>query len=155
MRRRLLSLLLPFCLILSGCEMLGLGGRCGDADELRVRTEHDTYRVGDDAEITIENCSGEDVFLRGVGSPEYGLEKKVDGSWEGAGGSFSLDYKRMKRVEHGGAYEVTTAVEPQAELVDSVPGTYRVVLALYDGDLPEGQRLPREARTSNAFEVTE
>ena len=152
MCRYLLSLFLPLCLTLSGCEILGLGGRCGDADGLSIETEHDTYHVGDDAEITLTNCSGEDVYLDGFREPNYTLYKRVDDSWEKVGFGVTLDAD-LKRIEHGEVYDVTVPVEPLEDRVDSIPGTYRFVLFLYDGDLPEGR--PHSMNTSNTFEVTE
>lgn len=60
----------------------------------------------------------------------------------------------MVEVKHGGTYEFVLPVEPENKSTDSFSGTYRFEIDLYDGQQVEN-KLPKEKRVSNAFEITE
>lgn len=158
MRRTLLALIV--CLV-AGCSLFGSddGGQCeSEREGLSIRTDRESYQVGEEAVLTLENCTGEALYVEndfGSSPPDYHLEKKVAGEWKLADSREGGIGNGYREVEPAEIYEFTTSVSFEEFLEDATPpGTYRYVLFIYKG--PRGSTLlPEEKRVSNTFEVTE
>jgi len=149
---RKLPLLAPaLCLLLIGCGVFGSDDDCGGREGLFIQTDRESYQVGEEATLTIENCIGETVLFDGRSSPDYELEKRIDETWEVVGGQGGL-FSSFEEIGKKGAIEVMLPAEPQVDRVDTVIGTYRFELDIHDSN---EDPLPKERRRSNTFEVTE
>ena len=146
------------CLLsVAGCSLRGSDdGSCGDREGLFIQTDDDSYQVGKRATLTIENCTGQMLYIEndyGDTPPDYHLEKKVANGWElvdSRAGGLGNGYKKIGEAQ---TQKFTAFTKPEEYLVDSIPGTYRYVLFIYEGE--GANRLPEEKRVSNTIEITE
>jgi hypothetical protein len=83
----------------------------------------------------------------------YHLEKKVANGWElvdSRAGGLGNGYKKIGEAQ---TQKFTAFTKPEGYLVDSISGTYRYKLFIYEGE--GANRLPEEKRVSNKIEITE
>ena len=151
-------LALTVCFLLPSCGLFGSDGdgRCDDGREgLFIQTDRDAYQVGEEATLAVENCTGSPLYVEKnyTVPPDYHIEKQVAGEWRLASARESPSFRTVK-VELGDRAEFALPVEPYEDFLDSIPGTYRYELDIYAGQQVE-DKLPKEERVSNTFEITE
>lgn len=83
MKRFLLAL--TVCLLAAGCSLSG-SDDCDGREGLFIQTDRDSYQVGEEATLTVENCMGKALYIEKAYTvpPDYHLEKKVAGEWRRA-----------------------------------------------------------------------
>ena len=148
---------LTVCFLLPGCGLFGSDGdgRCDDGREgLFIQTDRDSYQVGEEAALTVENCTSNLILIDGGSSPDYELEKEFDGDWKSADGRGGM-YSVLQEIEKAEIDEVSLPIEPDIDRIDEVPGVYRYELEIYDKYDKKEDLLQEELRRSNTFEVTE
>ena len=83
-------LLLPL-LLFGGCSLFGLGDdsndTCGTNKGLTLQTMKENYRVGEEVDLEVENCTRSTIYLAGgycdgFTPPFYKLEKKTNDLWK-------------------------------------------------------------------------
>lgn len=149
--KRLVLALIACCLI-AGCSLFG-SDDCGEREGLFIQTDRQSYRVGEEATLTVKNCTGETAFYdEGGGIVQYDLEKKINSTWEifdeQGGGLYSF----LEEIESGKQVELSLPVEPERDRMDMVMGVYRYELDIRNS---EEDFVSQERRRSNTFEVTE
>jgi hypothetical protein len=154
--------LVAFLCYLTGCGLFDIGGtdRCDGRDGLFIQTDRDTYQIGEKATLTVENCTNGELSMdRNYNyPPDFKLEKKSVDEWEIADqrGSSLYDIE-SDDIQEGETYDFALPIEPSETLIDSIAGTYRYRLDIYDGYDASGAKnyLSEKMRRSNTFEITE
>ena len=157
--RRLLSLAACFLVVAAaGCSLTGNGDdRCNGQSGLFIQTDRDSYRVGDEATLTVENCTGGTLYIdKGyTRPPEYSLEKNVSDMWRLADHGGGGLYIRRVEVEKSKSRNFTLPIDPYKGYVSAMAGTYRYEIDVFYEPKDVGKKFPKEKRLSNTFEIIE
>ena len=149
-----LLLALVVCFLAGGCGVSDIDDPCDGQEGLFIETGRDSYQVGEEATLTVKNCTSYSTAFFGSDGPHYRLQKDINGTWKNVSGQTGMAGYRQ---EFDGAVEkISLPIELDEEDTEEASGTYRFELFIESnrsgGDF---DLLPDEVRRSNTFKVTE